>query len=105
MVARQGVTDHKSMKEALDKLEFSGAKVLGFVLNDASDEGSSYYRYNGGHGRYNYYKKQYYGKSGSYDYSASSHTSRKTEKAELLKKIRKNSNTAEGQKMEVKKKK
>lgn len=104
MVARQGVTDHKSMKEALDKLEFSGAKVLGFVLNDASDEGSSYYRYSGRHGRYNYYKKQYYGRGGSYDYSAST-SNRKTEKEELLKKIRKSSNTAAGQKMEVKKKK
>ena len=83
----------------------AGAKVLGFVLNDASDEGSSYYRYNGGHGRYNYYKKQYYGRHSSYDYSASSQTGQNAEKAALLKKIRKNSNTAEGQKMEVKKKK
>ncbi len=103
MVARQGITDHKSMQEALEKLNFSGAKVLGFVLNDATDEGNSYYRYNGGHGRYNYYKKQYYGRGGSYGGSVSQ-SSRKIEKAELLKKIRKGSNTAEGQKMEVKKK-
>lgn len=103
MVARQGVTDHKSMQEALEKLNFSGAKVLGFILNDAVDEGNSYYRYRGGHGRYNYYRKQYYGRGGSYG-EASSHTNRKTEQAELLQKIRKNSNTAEGQKMEVKKK-
>lgn len=105
MVARQGVTDHKSMQEALDKLNFSGAKVLGFVLNDASEEGSSYYRYNGGHGRYNYYKRQYYGRKGSYDYSASSHQERQSEKAELLKKIRQNVGSSEGQKIEVKKKK
>lgn len=101
MVARQGVTDHKSMQEALEKLNFSGAKVLGFILNDATEDGNSYYRYHGGHGRYNYYRKQYYGREGSY---APSHSSRKTEKAELLKKIRQSSNTAEGQKMDVKKK-
>ncbi len=103
MVARQGITDHKSMQEALDKLKFSGAKVLGFVLNDAVDESNSYYRYRGGHGRYNYYKKQYYGRIGSYGESVSP-SGRTAEKEELLKKIRKGSNTAEGQKMEVKKK-
>ena len=103
MVARQGVTDHKSMQEALDKLKFSGAKVLGFVLNDASEEGNSYYRYSGGHGRYNYYKRQYYGRRGSYDYSGQS--SRQSEKAELLQKIRQNAAASGSQKMEVKKKK
>lgn len=45
LVARQGITDHKSLQEALEKLNFSGAKVLGFILNDATDEEGSYYRY------------------------------------------------------------
>ena len=105
MVARQGVTDHKSLQEALDKLNFSGAKVLGFILNDATEEGNAYYRYHGGHGRYNYYKKQYYGRGRSYEYSDRKKSDRKAEKAELLKKIREKSNIVEGQKMEVKKKK
>ncbi len=91
MVARQGVTDHKSMQEALDKLKFSGAKVLGFILNDATDEGSSYYRYNGrGYGRYGYYRKQYYGKGyGSYEYGGQKQSAKTEERAELLKKMRK----------------
>lgn len=103
MVARQGVTDHKSMQEALQKLEFSGAKVLGFVLNDASDDGNSYYRYHGRRGRYNYYRRQYYGRRHSYGDAESKPASRKMEQAELMKKIRQNSNIVIGQKMEVKK--
>jgi capsular exopolysaccharide synthesis family protein len=66
VVARQGITDHKSLSDALEKLKFSESKVLGFVLNDAIEELSGYYKYRSGHGKYNYYRKQYYG---SYEYS------------------------------------
>ena len=103
LVARQGVTDHKSLQEALDKLNFSGAKVLGFVLNDAAEESGSYYRYHTGYGRYGYYKKQYYGHG--YEYSNKKKEDKKAEQAELLKKIRKNSNVAQGEKIAVQRKK
>jgi capsular exopolysaccharide synthesis family protein len=68
VVARQGITDHKSLADALEKLKFSESKVLGFILNDAAEELSGYYKYRSGYGRYNYYRKQYYG---SYEYSKS----------------------------------
>ncbi len=103
LVARQGITDHKSLQEALEKLKFSGAKVLGFVLNDASEEGGSYYRYNLGYGRYGYYKRQYYGNR--YEYSNGKQSSKQVEQAEILKKIRQNSKVAQGDKIVVQKKK
>lgn len=103
MVARQGITDHKSLKEALDKLEFSGAKVLGFILNDASEEGHSYYRYNSGYGRYSYYKRQYY--NSNYEYSNNQAVEQENEKAALLKKLRANSKTEDGDKLPVQQKK
>ena len=103
LVARQGITDHKSLQEALEKLKFSGAKVLGFVLNDASEEGGSYYRYHMGYGRYGYYKKQYYGNR--YEYSNGKQQEKKAEQAELLKKIRQNSKAVSGEKITVQKKK
>lgn len=102
MVARQGVTDHKSLQEALDKLNFSGAKVLGFVLNDAHEDGGSYYRYNMGYGRYGYYKKQYYGRG--YEYSNHKKQENKAEQAELLKKIRQNSQVNQDGKIAVQRK-
>ncbi len=98
MVARQGVTDHKSLQEALDKLKFSGSKVLGFLLNDATEEGGSYYRYHMGYGRYGYYKRRYYGSS--YEYSRKKDT-RTQEKAELLKKIRQGGQVHSGEKAVV----
>jgi len=67
MVVRQAATDHHSLKEALGKLEFANAKILGFVLNDADDEAMGYsrYRYKGknygrGYYKYNYYRYKYY---------------------------------------------
>ncbi|MBO5487216.1 MAG: hypothetical protein J5988_09890, partial [Eubacterium sp.] len=94
---------HKSLQEALEKLKFSGAKVLGFMLNDASEEGGSYYRYHTGYGRYGYYKKQYYGNR--YEYTSGQAQEKKAEQAELLNKIRQNSKTAQGEKIIVPKKK
>ena len=101
MVARQGVTDHKSLQEALDKLKFSGAKVLGFLLNDATEDGGSYYRYNMGYGRYGYYKRRYYGSS--YEYS-NKKDARAQEKADLLKKIKQNGQNGSGTRISVQKK-
>ncbi len=104
MVARQGVTDHKSLQEALEKLKFSGSKVLGFLLNDAMEDGGSYYRYNMGYGRYGYYKRRYYSNyGGSYEYSDKK-KERTQEKAELLKKIRQGGQVHAGEKVTVKKK-
>ncbi|OJU08449.1 MAG: hypothetical protein BGN88_11350 [Clostridiales bacterium 43-6] len=78
VVARQGITDHKSLSDALEKLKFSESKILGFVLNDASEERSGYYKYRSGYGKYNYYKNKYYG---SYEYTQS-----EAEKPEIEKK-------------------
>lgn len=106
MVTRQGVTDHKSLQEALDKLKFSGSKVLGFLLNDASEDSGSYYRYNLGYGRYGYYKRRYYGSYGSYGgYEHSNKKDARTqEKAELLKKIRQGGQVQAGEKVAIQKK-
>lgn len=101
MVARQGVTDHKSLQEALEKLKFSGAKVLGFLLNDAMEDGGTYYRYNTGYGRYGYYKRRYYG--GSYEYSEKK-DARTQEKSELLKKIKQSGQIREDVKTPIRKK-
>ncbi len=59
LVVRQGITDHKSVTEALDKMNFAGMKTIGFVLNDAVDPQGNYYN---GSKRYrrNYYSKNYY---------------------------------------------
>ena len=107
MVARQGVTDHKSLQEALEKLKFSGAKVLGFLLNDAVEDGGSYYRYHMGYGRYGYYKRRYYGNYGgsysSYEYSNKAKDSRTKERAELLKKMRQGGQVSAGEKATVRK--
>ena len=60
VVARQGMTDYKSLSEAIEKIKFSNSKILGFILNDAVEERNNYYKYRTGYGKYNYYKKQYY---------------------------------------------
>ncbi len=69
LVVRQGITDHKSVTEALDRMNFAGVKTLGFILNDAVDPQGNYYK---GAKKYrksyykkyyrNYYSKGYYGK-------------------------------------------
>lgn len=66
LVVRQDVTVHKSVTEALEKIHFTGAKILGFILNDSIENKSGYYskrKYN--YNRSNYYKNyySYYGKS------------------------------------------
>ena len=73
LVVRQGITDHKSVTEALDRMNFAGVKTLGFILNDAADPQGNYYkgtkRYRGKSyykGYYkNYYSKGYYTKDSS----------------------------------------
>ena len=65
LVVRQGITDHKSVTEALDKLNFAGVKTLGFILNDAADSQGNYYKDAKRYKRRNYYKgyyKGYYGR-------------------------------------------
>ena len=66
LVARQGVTDHRSLTDAVEKLKFSNSKILGFILNDASEDRGGYYKYRTGYGKYNYYRKQYYS---NYEYT------------------------------------
>ena len=58
LVVRQGITDHKSITEALDKMKFAGVKILGFILNDTTDPQGNYYNRSK---KYSY-KKNYYGK-------------------------------------------
>ena len=65
LVVRQGITDHKSVTEALDKMNFAGVKTLGFILNDASDSQGNYYKDAKRYKKRNYYKgyyKNYYGR-------------------------------------------
>lgn len=60
LVAREGYSDKREISAALSRLNFLGAKVLGFVLNDAAGKEGSYNKT----GKKNYhYKKSY---SGSY---------------------------------------
>ena len=81
VVVRQGVSDHKSLQEALEKLKFSGAKVLGFVLNDTAEEGNAYYRYaRRSYGRYGYYSKRYYSEGYGYADKQEESTSEKAVK-------------------------
>ena len=64
LIVRQGVTDHKSVSESLEKINFTGSKMLGFILNDTADpQGND----NNGSRRYTYRKSNYY--SGYYGYS------------------------------------
>ena len=59
MVVREGQTHHKDLQMGLNKLEFAGTKVLGFVLNDMK-------KGQGGHKKHKGYK---YGEA--YGYSSS----------------------------------
>ena len=68
IVARQGMTDYKSLSDAIEKLKFSSSKILGFILNDAVEENNNYYKYRSGYGKYNYYRKQYYSGNAYDDY-------------------------------------
>ncbi len=65
LVVRQGVTDHKSVSESLEKINFTGSKMLGFILNDTDDPQGNYYAGNKkGYNSKGYYKGYY-----SYGYS------------------------------------
>ena len=73
-VVRAGHADRGGVLHAVDQLEYANAKILGFVLNGASSEGSGY-----GYKRYGYkrygYKRYGYGKYGyGYGYGYRSHT-------------------------------
>lgn len=48
MVARQGITEKRVLEDCVGRMTFSGAKILGFVINgyDLSDNATSKYKYN-----------------------------------------------------------
>ncbi len=64
MVALQNSTEKDALKDAINQLEFAGAKILGFILNGVE------YTYKGGY-KYRYGRKYYrirgrYSRTGSY---------------------------------------
>lgn len=72
LVVRQDVTVHKSVTESLEKIHFTGTKILGFILNDSVENKSGYYskrKYS--YKRNNYYSGYYYGYYGRPASSAS----------------------------------
>lgn len=66
LVVRQGVTHHKDIQDALGKLEFAQAKILGFILHDVKDSKGTYGKY-GKYSRYSgyAYKNDVYTQYGS----------------------------------------
>lgn len=58
VVVRQGVTHHKDIQDALGKLEFAQAKVLGFILHDVKENKQAYGKY-GKYSRYAYQNNAY----------------------------------------------
>lgn len=62
LVVRQDVTLHKSITESLEKINFTGTKILGFILNDSVDNKSGYYSKR----KYTYKRTNYY--NGYYGY-------------------------------------
>lgn len=62
LVVRQDVTVHKSVTESLEKINFTGTKILGFILNDSIENKSGYYSKR----KYNYKRANYY--NGYYGY-------------------------------------
>ncbi len=65
LVVRQGRTDRETVAEAIEKLSFVDANVLGFVLNGRLSDIKMGYRY-GKNGYYRYGKKNRYYRSGYY---------------------------------------
>lgn len=66
-VVRAGRADRGGVLHAVDQMEYANAKILGFVFNGASAEGSGYKRYG--------YKRYGYGRYGSsYGYGYRSHS-------------------------------
>ena len=68
VVAKQNSTTHPYLKEALSKLEFVDAAVLGIVLNGAMSTGGKYY--NKRYSRYGYKYRYGYGKGYGYGYGS-----------------------------------
>lgn len=74
VVALQNSTEKDSLKDAVDQLEFSGAKIIGFILNGVEYTskggykyryGRKYYRIGGRYSRnYGYYDRYGYGSGG-----------------------------------------
>lgn len=69
MVVRHRVSNSRELNAALGSLEFTGMKVLGFVLTDMSRRGSGYY-----YRRYKYYQKY---NTGYYSVEGQRRTSRR----------------------------
>jgi len=81
LVARQKFTDHRSIKDALTRLELANVKPMGFILNDVDEYSSKYkygykrygkygkYRRYGRYSRYAKYSKYGYGYGYGYGYS------------------------------------
>ena len=63
LVVRQGRTDKENVAEAIKKLSFVEANIIGFVLNGRLSDIKMGYRY-GKHGYYRYGKKMKYYRSG-----------------------------------------
>lgn len=89
-VVRAGRADRGGVLHAIDQLEYANAKILGFVLNGGSGEGSGYgYKRYGykryGYGRYGYRSKYGYGYGYGYGYRSSSQTNAGEEQQEQQK--------------------
>lgn len=54
VVVRQGITHHKDVQDALAKLEFANAKILGLILHGVQNKGKTYGKY-GKYSRYGEY--------------------------------------------------
>ena len=63
VVVRQGETHHKDVQDALSKLEFANAKILGLILHGVQGNNKKY-------GKYGKYSK--YSRYGEYTYGATS---------------------------------
>lgn len=70
LVARHNQTMYEEFAEALEKVETSGAKLLGAVLTDMKIGTGNYGRY--GYGRYGRYERRRYYQRYDYEYSSSS---------------------------------
>ena len=54
VVARQNYTIHESLQRAVTNLKFANVRILGYILNDVSNEGQRYGSYKRYGGRYGY---------------------------------------------------
>ena len=76
LVVRQNNTIHESIERALANLKMTNAKLLGFILNGASEGGYGYGRYNSSYRRYGGYGGS---SQNSYSYSYGDKAKKKTE--------------------------